>query len=84
MTVTINVPSEAEAKLRAAAARRGQTLEAYLEWLAVQSAGNGVGPVPERTPEEKVAAWREWVASHAANPHVADDSRERIYGDRGE
>lgn len=54
------------------------------EWLAVQSAGGGVRSVPERTPEEKAAAWREWVARHAANPHVADDSRESIYGDCGE
>ncbi|HET6883728.1 MAG TPA: hypothetical protein VFI31_26475 [Pirellulales bacterium] len=48
------------------------------------SAGNGSHPAATRTPEEKVAAWREWVASHASNPYVADDSRESIYGDRGE
>lgn len=84
MTVTINLPSEAEQKLRAAAERRGETLEAYLEWLAIQSGGDSAGKAARRTPEERVAAWREWVASHATNPHVADDSRESIYGDRGE
>lgn len=83
MKVSIDVPSEAEDKLRAAAARRGQTLEAYLEWLAVVSAGNGSGPPPDQTAEEWVAAWRAFVDSHASNPHVADDSRESIYGDRG-
>jgi hypothetical protein len=84
MSITINLPADTEQKLREAAVRRGQTLEAYLEWLATVSAvANGSGP-PERTPDEKVAAWREWVASHASNPHVADDSRESMYGDRGE
>lgn len=85
MSITINLPVEAEQKLREAAARRGQSLEAYLEWVAATSvAANGSGPPPERTSEEKVAAWREWVASHALNPHMADDSRESMYGDRGE
>ncbi|HVA49157.1 MAG TPA: hypothetical protein VNH11_22530 [Pirellulales bacterium] len=85
MSVTIHLPPDTEQKLRDAAARRGQTLEAYLEWLAtVSAAANGSGPPTQRTPQEKVAAWREWVASHASNPHVADDSRESMYGDRGE
>lgn len=35
MAITINLPSEAEQKLRAAAERQGETLEAYLEWLAI-------------------------------------------------
>jgi hypothetical protein len=82
MNITINLPADAEKKLIAAAACRGQTLEAYLEWLAIQSAGNG-SVRPERTTEEWVAAWRAFVESHASNPHVADDSRESIYGDRG-
>ncbi|HVX12480.1 MAG TPA: hypothetical protein VHC22_14970 [Pirellulales bacterium] len=84
MIVSINLPANTEQRLREAASRRGQTLEAYLEWLAGVSAGNINGPRIDRTPEEKVAAWRAWVESHAANPHVADDSRESIYGDRGE
>lgn len=84
MNVTIHLPADTEQRLREAAARRGQPLEEYLEWLAIQSAGNGRRPAVARTPDEKVAAWREWVASHASNPHVADDSRESIYGDRGE
>lgn len=83
MTVTIHLSTEAAQKLRDAAQRHGQTLEAYLEWLAALSTGNGSVPLPQRTPEEKVAAWRDWVDSHASNPHVADDSRESIYGDRG-
>lgn len=84
MSVTIRLPAHTEQKLREAAVLRGETLEAYLEWLAIQSAGNGSGPPPDQTPEEWVAAWRAFVESHASNPHVADDSRESIYGDRGE
>lgn len=84
MNVTIQLSEDAAERLRETAARRGQTLEAYLEWLAAVSAGNGSAPPLQRTPDEKVAAWRAWVESHASNPHVADDSRESIYGDRGE
>ena len=36
----------------------------------------------ELTPEERAAAWREFVKSHADNPVVIlDDSREVIYED---
>jgi hypothetical protein len=83
MSVTINLPAETEQKLREAASRRGQSLEAYLEWLAIHVAGKGGGPPPDQTAEEWVAQWRAFVESHASNPHVADDSRESIYGDRG-
>lgn len=83
MNVNIHLSEETAKQLRETAARRGQTLETYLEWLAAVSAGNGSG-LPQRTPEEKVAAWRAWVESHASNPHVADDSRDSIYGNRGE
>lgn len=83
MNVNIHLTEEAATRFTETAARRGQTLEAYLEWLAAVSAGNGSGPPPQRTPEEKVAAWRDWVESHASNRRVADDSRENIYGDRG-
>lgn len=84
MSVTINLPADTEQTLREAASRRGQSLEAYLEWLAVNVARNGSGPPPDQTREEWVAAWRAFVDSHASDPHVADDSRESIYGDRGE
>jgi hypothetical protein len=84
MTITINLPADAEKKLREAAARRGETLEAYLEWLAAQSAGNGARPAAKRTPEERVAEFRAWAASHAPVTHFVDDSRESIYEGRGE
>ena len=36
----------------------------------------------EMTPEQRVAAWRAWVAGHRDVTAVADDSRESIYEDR--
>ena len=39
---------------------------------------------PELTPEQRAAAWRQWVASHKPLPIIADDSRESIYEGRGE
>ena len=61
-------------RLREKAARQGQTLEAYLEQLALDSAGDAA-----TTPAEWVAAWRAWAAGHYSFPGVADDSRESIY-----
>lgn len=83
MNVSIHRSEETATRLRETAARRGQTLGTYLKWLAAVSAGNGSGPPPQWALEEKVAAWRAWVDSHASNPHVSDDSRQSIYGDRG-
>ena len=81
MTVTIRLPPETEQKLREKAARAGQTLEAYLERLAAEvAAGSGAG-LP---PEEWVAQFRSWVASHKPLATPADDSRESIYQGRGE
>lgn len=34
------------------------------------------------TPEQRVAAWRDWVESHRDITAVADDSRESIYEGR--
>ena len=83
MVVSINLSVDTERKLQEVAKRRGQTLETYLEWLAVTSVGNGGSAPAEQTAESWVAAWRDFVDSHASNPHVADDSRESFYGDRG-
>ncbi|HEV7222806.1 MAG TPA: hypothetical protein VGN42_08900 [Pirellulales bacterium] len=84
MIVRINLSGETEQRLREIASREGQSLEAYLEQLAVASAAGSASSAPQRTREESVAEWRAWVASHEHIRHVADDSRESIYGDRGE
>lgn len=81
MSITISLPSEMEQKLREKAARAGQTLEAYLEQLAADSAG---GSATDLSPEEWAAQFHAWVASHQPLAGLADDSRDSIYEGRGE
>jgi len=83
MTVTFNLDPDTVRRLRAKAARRGQTLEAYLEQLAAGPAA-GSDMTAERSAEEWVAEFQAWAASHRSLPQLADDSRESIYADRGE
>src|SRR5262249_30342899 len=91
-TVTIQLPTEIERQLRAAAARSGKSIEAYLQELAFQSAQDSTGSqaareaisVPEKSAEEWITEWRAWVESHPPRTVLADDSREYIYEGRGE
>jgi hypothetical protein len=88
MTVTIELPPETEAKLREQAASQGAKLEEYLSELAQHwASGNGTSPKsppPEKTPEQRIAEWRAFMASHDHITAVADDSRESIYAGCGE
>ena len=79
MTVTLNLHPDALRRLREKAARQGQTLEAYLEKLALDSADDTAA-----ASAEWVTAWRTWAAGHDRLSHIADDSRESIYAERGE
>jgi hypothetical protein len=92
MYVTLNLPEAVEQRLRENAARNGQTLEEYLQALAVREA---LLPTPPPAPaispppgfmsrQEWSKAFREWVASHRPVDHFVDDSRESIYAGRGE
>jgi hypothetical protein len=88
MTVTINLPPEAEAKLRDQAAQQGAELEEYLSELA-QRWANGASPDEPATtslksPEQRAAEFLAWADSHAHITAVADDSRASIYEGRGE
>ncbi len=84
MNVTLNLNPDTVRQLREKAARSGQTLEAYLEGIAADSAG-GANDIPtDRPAEEWVVDFRAWAASHRSLPQLADDSRESIYADRGE
>ena len=86
MTVTIDLPPEVEAKLREQATTKGAKLEEYLGELARHWAGvNGTSPAStlpteEKTPEQRIAEFKEFVASHQHITAIADDSRESIYG----
>ena len=90
MTVTIDLPPEAEAKLREQAEKQGAKLENYLSELAQHWARENGGlskPVPprdQRTPEQRVADFLAWANSHSHITAVADDSRESIYEGCGE
>jgi hypothetical protein len=93
MAVILNLPPAVEQQLKERAARNGQTLEEYLQHLALREAG-GLNPplsrpaitYPEEfsSPADWVKALREWAESHPRVEHFVDDSRESIYAGRGE
>jgi hypothetical protein len=84
MSINIHLPAETEEKLREAASRRGQTLEDYLQQLAISSAVDEIALPAGQSAEEWIAEWRTWAASHATLPRPADDRRECIYEVRDE
>ncbi len=84
MSVTIDLPPETEATLRAQAASQGAKLEEYLRELAKQWAGGKLQRPEQKTPEQKVADFLAWANSHDHITAVADDSRESIYEGCGE
>ena len=84
MTVTIDLPPETEAKLRAQAANQGAKLEEYLRDLVKEWAGAELPQTEQKTPQQKVAELLAWANSHAHITAVADDSRESIYAGCGE
>lgn len=90
MSLSIQLTSEMEARLREKAAAQGKdpvalALEAVTERLAAPD--DFVSPA---TAEERLEAWNRFAASmreHARNlppGHLVDDSRESIYEGRGE
>ncbi len=88
MGITINLPYEVEQELSERAAKNGQSLEQYLLLLAIRDADLKVAMLTEagvvyprglETPEARVKAFREIVASFPPCDHVVDDSRESIY-----
>jgi predicted transcriptional regulator len=84
MRVTLNLSPETEQRLKELAAHRGQTLEAYLERIAEETAKYSTPPPPQLSAEQWIAELRAWAASHPPLPTIADDSRESIYEGRGE
>lgn len=88
MSITIELPPEAQKNLLDQARLEGKTPEEVLSQLAQQWLGNGksaAGRPPEQlSPEEWVADLRAWAASHQPVGHFVDDSRESIYAGRGE
>ena len=93
MDIKISLSPEAEAKLKARAAARGQDVGQYAAEIVEQavSAVAAVGqPVSQPVPSDRLASWNAFVArmceSGAKLPpgYVADDGRDGIYAGRGE
>lgn len=82
-TITLQLNSSAEQKLREQASSRGQTLETYLQQLVEENV-RGTSLSTQESGESWTSAWRTWARSHASLPIVADDSRESIYAGRDE
>jgi hypothetical protein len=83
MTITLQLDADLERRLRDEAARRGQTVEQYLERLIEQSLPT-VPATAALSAEEWIAQMRAWAESHPPLPYIADDDRESIYAGRGE
>jgi hypothetical protein len=93
MTVTIELPSDIEAGLRAQAKAKGLAVSDYVQHLVVEQvaaklgASSGGRPVYELPPEEWIRKFDAWTQSHAALnlPLLSDEdiSRESIYRERG-
>lgn len=81
MTVTLQLPADAEQRLREKAAEHGKTLEAYLQQLIEREARADNRAAGEVALERWTSAWRAWAANHRSLQAQADDSRDSIYGD---
>ena len=93
MDIKISLSPEAEAKLKARAAARGQDVGRYAAELVEQavSAVGAVGQPGTRAVEaDRLASWNAFVGrmresgGKLPTGHVVDDSRDRIYAGRGE
>lgn len=88
MTLNLRMSLETEARLKERAKKLGVEVE-RLVVAAVEATlateNNGASTSSGTSPEQWVAAWREWAASHPIRSGVhLDDSRESIYSGRGE
>jgi hypothetical protein len=83
MTVTIELPPEVEADLKAQAEARGLPLAQCLQDLLREQASLVTKPL--LSPAERAALWRESAKGLPYSPPLSDEavSRESIYGDRG-
>jgi hypothetical protein len=81
LSLTLNLPPEAEAELQRRAERSGKSIEEFVIFMA------GITPPGEeekRSPEERAAAFRAWAESHRDTPPLSDYavSRESMYEGR--
>ena len=83
MSVTIDLPPDAEARLAAQAAELGVPLTQHLRRLLEEHAATS--KPTRKTPAERAKHWRESVAGLPETKPLSDKamSRESMYGERG-
>jgi len=91
MTLTLELPTDAEKRLQAKAGARGLTVKSYLEELVrydleKQEANGGLqkSDLGATSADEWIAEHRALAKRHEHIAHFVDDSRESIYAGRGE
>jgi hypothetical protein len=88
MMISFRIGSRIEHLLQQKAARRGLSLEAYVQEIAEREAiqpDSTDHPTLETTAADPwVERWRAWARGHSASVVEADDSRDSIYDGRGE
>jgi hypothetical protein len=86
--ISFQLGSEIERLVQQKAARRGQSLEAFLQGLAEREAyrpDTTDRSIAETSATDSwVECWRAWAQGHPATAIVADHSRESLYGGRSE
>ena len=84
MVVNVSFDAETEAKLQAAAKAAGKPVEHIVREVVEERFKAADVPSSSMTVEQRLLAWRDWVASHPRRDGVnLDDSRESIYAERG-
>ena len=86
MILQIELEPELEERLRRLAGEARKDVAVFVHGIIVRSvaqreARSGRGPI---TLKRRLAALREWAASHKPVDHFVDDSRESIYKGCGE
>jgi hypothetical protein len=84
MTRRINLPADADSKLRERAAAPGKDVAWFVQEAIEEKLGGGNQSQPKvlhQGSPEWLAEFNAWIASHSQQKHIADDSRDAIYGD---
>jgi len=87
MTLKISIGPATEAKLRKRAAEAGKDAEDFaVEVLeeSLSSLDESMDQEVSLAPNQRVTQLLKWIESHRPAGYQADDSRESIYGSRGQ
>jgi hypothetical protein len=88
MTLNIQFPPQTAERLKQHASESGKDIEQIVREAVEEKLSISVGAqrgAESLTPQQRLALWEQWVASHPVRTGVhLDDSRESIYAGRGE